>query len=263
VADEVVDGGQLHRNRERASSFGDNAELYDATRPRYPTALIDELSARTPERVLDVGCGTGILGGALVDRGLSVLGVEPDARMAELARHRGLTVEPGTFEAWEPAARTFDLLVAGQAWHWVDPVEGAQKAARIVALGGRVALAWNHASLPDDLRAELDEVYLELGGGKARPTVIHKPEEWRRDGGSETSFVATGAFSAPDLRSYPWDRTYTTAEWLAQLETHSDHHVLDAGPRQVLLDAVGRTLDARGGTFEMHYDCHVTFFDRR
>jgi hypothetical protein len=59
-----------------------------------------------------------------------VLGVEPDARMAAFARGSGVEVEVATFEAWDAAGRAFDAVVAGTAWHWVDPVAGAAKAAR-------------------------------------------------------------------------------------------------------------------------------------
>src|ERR1019366_3608845 len=53
-------GTVLHMDRKRANSFGAEAERYDRARPTYPQALVDELVARHPTRVLDVGCGTGI-----------------------------------------------------------------------------------------------------------------------------------------------------------------------------------------------------------
>jgi hypothetical protein len=49
-----------------------------------------------------------------------VLGVVPDLRMAELARRSGVAVEVATFDAWDPAGRDVDAVVAGTAWHWVD-----------------------------------------------------------------------------------------------------------------------------------------------
>ena len=58
-----------HEDRERAESFGAVAELYDRARPSYPEALIDALLAGGAERVLDVGCGTGIAGALLAARG--------------------------------------------------------------------------------------------------------------------------------------------------------------------------------------------------
>src|SRR3954454_7614859 len=111
----------MHANRARAESFGAVAANYDRYRPGYPETLIDDLLALRPTDVLDIGCGTGKAARQLVARGLDVLGVEIDPEMAAVARAHGLAVEVVGFEQWEPAGRTFDLIVCGQAWHWIDP----------------------------------------------------------------------------------------------------------------------------------------------
>ncbi|MER7004377.1 class I SAM-dependent methyltransferase [Dactylosporangium sp. NPDC000555] len=138
-----------HRLRTVAESFGADTERYDRARPSYPDALIERVVAASPGRsVLDVGCGTGIVARRFQAAGCTVLGIDPDPRMAEEARRRGLDVEVATIEAWEPAGRTFDALVAGQAWHWVNPVAGAAKTAAVLRPGGRLALFWNARSSP-------------------------------------------------------------------------------------------------------------------
>ncbi|MFD0532752.1 class I SAM-dependent methyltransferase [Actinomadura luteofluorescens] len=120
-----------------AESFGSDAERYDRARPRYPDALVERIAAACPgPDVLDVGCGTGIEARQFQAAGCTVLGVEPDARMAGFARRGGLEVEEATFESWDPAGRDFDAVIAGTAWHWVDPVAGAAKAARVLRPGG-------------------------------------------------------------------------------------------------------------------------------
>src|SRR3954453_12659767 len=134
----------LHGERDRAEGFGSAAEDYDRFRPGYPDALIEELVSRQPSAAVDVGCGTGKVARALVQRGVSVIGIEPDARMARVARSHDIDVEEAAFESWEPAGRTFDLLTAGHSWHWVDPVVGLAKAASVVVPGGTVALFWNY-----------------------------------------------------------------------------------------------------------------------
>src|ERR1700748_2323319 len=97
-----------HQERQIAESFGVDASRYDRTRPPYPAALIDRIVADGPgPDVVDVGCGTGIVARQLQAAGCRVLGVEPDARMAEFARHSGVDVEIATFETWEPAGRRF------------------------------------------------------------------------------------------------------------------------------------------------------------
>ena len=104
-------------------------------------------------------CGTGIAARQFQAAGCTVLGVEPDARMADVARRSGLEVEVATFEAWDPAGRTFDAVVAGQAWHWVDPVAGAAKAAEVLRPGGRLAVFWNVFQPPPDLAEAFAAVY--------------------------------------------------------------------------------------------------------
>src|ERR1700760_2847602 len=120
-----------HRLRQVAESFGVNAERYDRARPRYPDALIQRVIAASPGvEFLDVGCGTGIGARQYRAAGCPVLGVEPDPRMAEFARRTGVEIEIGKFEDWDPSGRSFDAVVAGQAWPWVDPKVGARQAAQ-------------------------------------------------------------------------------------------------------------------------------------
>ena len=77
-----------------AESFGSDVERYDRTRPRYPPALVDRIVAESAGTdLLDVGCGTGIEARAFQAAGCTVLGVEPDARMARFAGRSGVNVE--------------------------------------------------------------------------------------------------------------------------------------------------------------------------
>jgi SAM-dependent methyltransferase len=98
-----------------AESFGADARRYDRSRPRYPQELVARILAESPGReVLDVGSGTGIAARQFQAAGARVLGIEPDARMAELARLSNVDVEVSTFEAWDPGGRMFDAVVAAR-----------------------------------------------------------------------------------------------------------------------------------------------------
>src|SRR2546421_3734106 len=112
-----------HKARSMAESFGTDPQRYDRARPGYPDALVARIVDASPgPDVLDVGCGTGIEARQFRAAGCTVLGVEPDARMADFARGSGFAVEVARFEDWDPAGRIFDAVVAGTAWHWIDPV---------------------------------------------------------------------------------------------------------------------------------------------
>src|SRR5260370_20744524 len=94
------------------------------------------VGAASPGRdVLDVGSGTGIAARLFAAAGCRVPGVDPDPRMAGLARQGGTATEVATFEGWDPAGRTFDAVIAAPAWHCVDPVAGAAKAAAALRPG--------------------------------------------------------------------------------------------------------------------------------
>lgn len=94
--------GRVSVDRERAEAFGDDPVRYDRARPSYPDELVADLVAEHPARVLDVGCGTGIASRLFRAPGRTVLGIEPDPRMAAVARGYGLEVEEVRFEGWDP-----------------------------------------------------------------------------------------------------------------------------------------------------------------
>ena len=144
------------------------AEQYDRFRPGCPDELIDELAAPQPATVLDIGCGTGKAAVALAARGLTVLGVELDERMAAVARGHGVPVEVGDFETWADAGRQFDLITCSDAWHWIDPEQGLAKVARLLRPGGVFARFWNYHVLSADLIAAFDAAYRAARAGSAR-----------------------------------------------------------------------------------------------
>src|SRR5882757_5434114 len=145
----------LYLDRARADSFGAAAQVYDAHRPRYPDQLIDDLLMQSPQAVLDVGAGTGIVSEQLLANGVNVLAVEPDPRMADVARDKGIRVEIGTFESWDAAERRFDLVVFGSSFHWVNPDIALPKVHRLLTSGGRLALMWNRLSPTHPTRSDL------------------------------------------------------------------------------------------------------------
>jgi len=92
---------------------------------------VQAVVAAAPGRdVLDVGIGTGIAARQFRAAGCQVTGVDADERMAAFARRDGFEVDVATFEEWDAAGRTFDVVVAGQTWHWVDPVAGRPRRRR-------------------------------------------------------------------------------------------------------------------------------------
>jgi SAM-dependent methyltransferase len=242
----------LHHDRARAGSFGEDAERYDRARPGYPSALVDALLTAVPSEVLDVGCGTGIAGRLLSGRGCRVLGVDPDPRMAAIARRHGLAVEIGTFDDWDAAGRRFDLVTSAQAWHWVDPSVRAMKAATVLRPGGRIGLFWNKGVHSVDLKRRFDAVY-DRHAPELKCSVVLGRGSTEPFSDTAASLRAAG-FGDVQIASFGQDREYTTSAWLGQLPTHSDHRQLEPDRLRALLGGLGEEVDRVGGRFFMHYD---------
>lgn len=132
--------------------FSDRVEAYQKYRPSYPAALIDTLLAETqlpPEaHIADLGAGTGIFTKLLLERGLTVTAVEPNAPMREAAAalqsdYPSLTLQDGIAEATGLPDTSCHLAVAAQAFHWFDQPRAKKEIARILRPGGQLALIFN------------------------------------------------------------------------------------------------------------------------
>ncbi|MQY02117.1 hypothetical protein ACRB68_01440 [Actinomadura sp. RB68] len=206
--------------------------------------------------LLDVGCGTGIASRQFRAAGCTVLGVEPDAKMAEFARRGGTEVEVATFEEWDDAGRTFDAVVAGTAWHWVDPVAGAAKAARLLRPGGLLAPFHHVFQYPPEVADALGAAYRQVAPDSPVDVDILK----RALDAYQALFdkIAdgirqAGEFGEPEQWRFDWERTFSRDEWLDQLPTHGNLTRLPPDRLATILDTVGAAIDGLGGSVTMTY----------
>ena len=130
------------------------AALYDALNPAgASTAFYLSLPGAPPARILDVGCGTGLLACEFATRGYDVTGADPAAAMLATARARpggdqvrwiqasaagwtppsGLDTGPG-FDLIIMTGHVFQLLLEDR-----DVRAALQTLARHLAPGGRLA----------------------------------------------------------------------------------------------------------------------------
>ncbi|OUC91664.1 class I SAM-dependent methyltransferase [Streptosporangium minutum] len=248
---------ESHKARGMAESFGVDAQRYDQARPGYPDALVARIVAGSPgPAVLDVGCGTGIAARQFQAAGCAVLGVEPDARMADFARSRGLQVEVAAFESWQPAGRTFDAVIAAQSWHWVDPAAGAAKAARVLRPRGRLAIFGHVYEPPAEVAEPFAAAYRRAvpdspfnGRPARRPLDLYQAAYVK----FTDEICETGQFSDPEQWRFDWEQSYTRDQWLDLLPTTGGLTRLRPDRLAEVLDAVGDAIDSLGGSFTMNY----------
>jgi len=227
--------------------------------------MVDRILAESPgagsgvragsgPRVLDVGCGTGIVGRLFQAAGAEVLGVDPDERMAAQARAGGLEVEVARIEEWEPAGATFNMVVAGQAWHWIDPVAGARTAGRALGPGGRLAVFWNSFRPPPGLGEAMTAVVKRVLPDTPLRNGLPGPDGYARLADRALGGMReAGVFQDLDTWFFDWERPYTRDEWLDAVPTFGGNNQLPAAQRDELLAGVGAAIDDIGGRFTMGY----------
>jgi SAM-dependent methyltransferase len=137
------------------SHFDAIATVYDESLPahvveHYLRKRVAFLTAVCPGgRVLDVGCGTGVLAERLAERGYEVTGVDPSEGMLEIMRRRSpasaAVRASGTELPFEDSR--FDLVYTVATLHHIaEPAAVAGTLAEMVRVtrpGGRIVV-WDH-----------------------------------------------------------------------------------------------------------------------
>lgn len=243
------------------TSFDADVAGYEAARPGYPDALFDLLGARcglgAGVRVLELGPGAGQATVPLLDRGATVVAVEPGVAMAARLRERvggrSCTVVEAEFEHADLDG-PFDLAVAATSFHWIDPAISFEKLANLVRPGGWLALWWNvfrDTDADDSAFAEgLSRIVarFQTAQRQASPTYALDAVLRRRD------IEAGGWFDLVDEISFHWPYVHDAASLRALFASFSDWSTLPVPDRTRALDDVAALVDRRDdGTITRRY----------
>jgi trans-aconitate methyltransferase len=117
--------------------------------------VLELLAPRTGERILDLGCGDGVLTKRLVDLGCDVVGIDSSAAQVEAARALGLDARVMDAETL-PFAEEFDAVFSNAVLHWItraDPMIAAVH--RSLKPGGRFVAECGGSGCVDTIRTAL------------------------------------------------------------------------------------------------------------
>jgi len=201
--------------------FGATATDYAEHRAGFPDSLFDRLAklglGRPGQDILDLGTGTGSLGRGFARRGCNVIGLdlaEPLlAKAQELDAREGVHSEyrVGRAEDTGLPSSAFDVVAAGQCWHWFNRAQAAAEAARLLRPNGHLLIAhFDWIPLPGNL-VRITEELIEghnpnwhMGWGFG----IHPA--WLRDLG-EANYQGMETFS------YDLEVPYTPEAWRGRI----------------------------------------------
>jgi SAM-dependent methyltransferase len=145
------DASALRRTTTPQVDFGPVASDYGRYRAGFPQAFFKRLFAdgwvQPDDNVLDLGTGTGTIARGLALRGCRATGLDPNQHLlteaARLDREAalGITYVEGRAEATGLPSQSFDVVTAGQCWHWFDRPRTVTEVARVLVPGGRLIIA--------------------------------------------------------------------------------------------------------------------------
>jgi SAM-dependent methyltransferase len=201
--------------------FGKTAQDYGRHRAGFPKRFCDQLFAAAlvsqSDEVLDLGTGTGTLARGFAQRGCTVTGLDPSAPLLEEARRldqaAGLSVRyvQATAENTQLPAAAFDLVSAGQCWHWFDRSSAAREVRRVLRPGGVLVIAhFDWVPLPGNVVAATEQLI-----------EAHNPD-WKLAGGTGLhplwlADVAIAGFENIETFSFDEPVPYSHEAWRGRI----------------------------------------------
>lgn len=228
--------------------FGLTSEDYARHRAGFPDSLFERLShygiGRQNQALVDLGTGTGSLARGFALRGCNVIGIDPAEEMLDAARRLDEQAEirvdyrVATAEETNLGDACFDIVSAGQCWHWFNRPKAAKEALRILKPAGKVLIA------------HFD--WIPLKGNVVRATEelieLHNPE-WNMGGGfgmhpQWLTDLGEAGFEDIETFSYDLDQAYTPAAWRGRIRASAGVGGTLAAAKVKQFDtALGKLLD--------------------
>lgn len=130
--------------------FGKTAHDYGRYRAGFPPAFFERMAmfgiGVAGQRVLDLGTGTGTLARGFALRGCQVTGLDPSISLTEEAKRLDQEAQVSVQYVTAKAEQTglpdasFDVVTAGQCWHWFDRSKAAQEVRRLLVPNGQLVI---------------------------------------------------------------------------------------------------------------------------
>jgi len=220
--------------------FRTAAKHYLAGRQAYAPRLIDRVAGLVGldprDRVLDLGCGPGILAGAFAPLVREVLAVDPEPEMLRIAEARfgndaGIVFRQGSSFDLSPAWGRFRLVTMGRSFHWMDRAETLRRLDAMIEPDGVVALFDSTLlDLPENAWIAAYRAVVRRFAAADTTHVRHSAPGWVR----HEAFLLDSAFNAVDQVSVIERRTVSVQQLVDRAFSRSStapDRLGDAAPR--------------------------------
>jgi SAM-dependent methyltransferase len=251
--------------RNHRTHFDKIVANYDKIRWDYPGELFEDIfkysGTGKGKKALEIGAGTGKATTPFLNAGYTVTAVEMGANMVEsllekFKWHVGFSAVNSTFEDAALNEENYDLIYAASAFHWVDAEIGCPKVFKLLKSGGTFALFRNNAIPPDgnelyeESQAFYERYYYSYYKTNQRPIRKSKEDFGKPSeiyNGFRFDSLERYGFADVTMKLYEATRTYSADEYLALLDTYSDHIALPDDNRVALYAGIKEAIMRHGG----------------
>ncbi|MNC19267.1 16S ribosomal RNA methyltransferase KsgA/Dim1 family protein [compost metagenome] len=226
-------------------TFNEDVENYDKWRPAYCEELFKDIMAYSPirqgKKAIEIGIGTGQATRPFLETGCELTAIELGKDLAEYTRlkfrqYTNFTVYNTAFENFECQDNSIDIIYSATAFHWIPEQIGYLKALKLLKTGGTLAVFWNRPFVS----RENDELHQKIQGiyQKYRPsgTKLIENDTERYNNISKT--IQTYGFKDVVFKLYHLTRRFSSADYLALLNTYSDHRSMSSIVKEQFEDEI-------------------------
>lgn len=117
------------------------AQLYENSRPTIPDSACDTVLnylERKPNRIVDLGCGTGLSTLAWIGKCDNIIGIDPNEEMLSIARQKSKNIS--FIKAYSDNTalpdNSADIVICSQSFHRMNPMDTLKEVNRILKPSG-------------------------------------------------------------------------------------------------------------------------------
>jgi SAM-dependent methyltransferase len=206
--------------------FGRHSEDYATHRPGPPPSFYRRLDTIVPIEglnALDLATGPGTIALELAARGCCVVGIDTSAQQvrtasrvaAEQQLNEKVQFTIASAENTGLEAGSFDLVTAGQCWHWFDSHAAMAETLRVLRPGGVLAIVY-HTYLAEHspVARDTEELVLEFNPSWTMAG-------WTGIFSERIDELIRGGFSLIEQFCYHHDEEFSHARWRGRMRTCS------------------------------------------
>jgi ubiquinone/menaquinone biosynthesis C-methylase UbiE len=210
--------------------FKGAAWYYSRYRSRYPEALFDQIATRFnldgTERLLDIGCGAGLVAIPFSDRFAEVVALDPDVEMLKQAQVEAAQTDVTNIRWIHDRAESisselgqFRLVTFGRSFHWLAREFVLEKLKPLLSDNGGVAILktgddpWN-SELPWKQTAI---AVVKRWLGEERRTGEGGKGTWKRLDPPHDAVLSTSGFTKQENIEVTFEQSWTVESYLGYL----------------------------------------------